>query len=300
MPPERIYVHPDEQVELLRGERGKEREGGREKLREKEGGRIKECEEKKEKEKEGGRRGGRAGGYEDTDGKEEAETGVVGAVGGSPLEPAFGRTSTTAMNPPKPISSSGSLRLQHQDQNRHQDQHFPAPVESSIPSSSTPVVEREWVLPTSLREKWSLRRFAEVFDAIGAVPPSSPPLSPPLPQSSSSSTTISARLSSTSTSAQLPSASASEHSERKQQDGGAEDGERERDKVGEGNGNTGEKDQGAAREGEESEGEKKAPSGKKNEKRKYGGKRVLMAIVGTDSTVVYYIVHEGVVKPRQN
>lgn len=31
-----------------------------------------------------------------------------------------------------------------------------------------------------------------------------------------------------------------------------------------------------------------------------GGKRVLLGIAGDDSTVVYYLVHEGVVKPRQN
>jgi tRNA-splicing endonuclease subunit Sen15, fungi type len=29
-------------------------------------------------------------------------------------------------------------------------------------------------------------------------------------------------------------------------------------------------------------------------------KRVVMAILDDDSTVVYYIVHDGVVKPRQN
>ncbi|KAK8211522.1 hypothetical protein M8818_003175 [Zalaria obscura] len=31
--------------------------------------------------------------------------------------------------------------------------------------------EREWVLPSHLREKWTLRRFGEVFDHIGIVPP---------------------------------------------------------------------------------------------------------------------------------
>ncbi|KAH0535965.1 hypothetical protein FGG08_007139 [Glutinoglossum americanum] len=31
-----------------------------------------------------------------------------------------------------------------------------------------------------------------------------------------------------------------------------------------------------------------------------GPKRVLLATAGTDSTVVYYILHEGIVKPRQN
>ena len=29
-------------------------------------------------------------------------------------------------------------------------------------------------------------------------------------------------------------------------------------------------------------------------------KRVLLAILGDDSTIVYYIVHDGIVKPRQN
>ena len=30
--------------------------------------------------------------------------------------------------------------------------------------------EREWVLPSHLREKWSLKRFGEVFDDISMVP----------------------------------------------------------------------------------------------------------------------------------
>jgi len=71
--------------------------------------------------------------------------------------------------------------------------------------------EREWILPTRLSEKWTLRRLAEVFDAIGMVPP------------------------------------------------------------------------------EEDE---------KNAWRTT--KRVVMATADTDSTVVYYIVHDGVVKPRPN
>lgn len=86
--------------------------------------------------------------------------------------------------------------------------------------------QREWVLPTHLREKWSLRKFAEVFDAIGDLPP-----------------------------------------EPDEEGNGAGGGIDER------NGKT--------------------------EKRK-GGKRVLLATVDTDSTIVYYIVHEGIVKPRQN
>ncbi|PVI01979.1 hypothetical protein DM02DRAFT_495088, partial [Periconia macrospinosa] len=33
--------------------------------------------------------------------------------------------------------------------------------------------EREWILPTRLSEKWTLRRLAEVFDAVTLVPPRS-------------------------------------------------------------------------------------------------------------------------------
>lgn len=78
-------------------------------------------------------------------------------------------------------------------------------------------VQREWVLPTHLREKWSLRQFAEVFDAIGEVPPS-----------------------------------------------------------------------------DEQEAEKFFWKGRNR------GKRLLMAVVNDDSTIVYYIIHDGIVKPRQN
>ncbi|KAL9120994.1 MAG: hypothetical protein Q9187_002447 [Circinaria calcarea] len=80
--------------------------------------------------------------------------------------------------------------------------------------------EREWVLPTHLKEKWCLRRFAEVFDAVGETPP---------------------------------------------------DGEQDEN----------------GREGAAVE-------------KRRGGKRVLLATVSDDSTVVYYIVHDGIVKPRQN
>ena len=90
---------------------------------------------------------------------------------------------------------------------------------------------REWVLPTHLREKWSLRRFAEVFDAIGAEPP-------------------------------------------------AHDG-------------LGDEDE---KKGADDEG--KAESAESGSKETL--KRVLLATVDDDSTIVYYIVHDGVVKPRQN
>lgn len=75
-----------------------------------------------------------------------------------------------------------------------------------------PAPEREWVLPSALREEWSLRRLAEVFDAIGSTPP-----------------------------------------------------------------------------GDE---------GTRNPWRTT--KRVVLATLDDDSTVAYYIVHDGIVKPRQN
>ncbi|KAM0719785.1 hypothetical protein Q7P37_003919 [Cladosporium fusiforme] len=87
--------------------------------------------------------------------------------------------------------------------------------------------EREWVLPSHLREKWSLKRFGEVFDDITMVPAAG----------------------------------------------------------------TGEllfeNDHEDANEAEED-----------NEWRKT--KRLLLATLDDDSTVVYYIVHDGIVKPRQN
>jgi tRNA-splicing endonuclease subunit Sen15 len=79
--------------------------------------------------------------------------------------------------------------------------------------------EREWILPTRLNEKWSLRRLAEVFDAIDFVPPA--------PGDASSSQSVPNNPWRTT-------------------------------------------------------------------------KRVLLGTVDSDSTVVYYIVHDGVVKPRQN
>ncbi|KAJ9630820.1 hypothetical protein H2203_001345 [Taxawa tesnikishii (nom. ined.)] len=80
--------------------------------------------------------------------------------------------------------------------------------------------EREWVLPSHLREKWSLARFGEIFDGIGMVPP------------------------------------------------------------------------------EDAQEDDSTQSAEKDEWRTT--KRVLLATLDDDSTVVYYIVHDGIVKPRQN
>jgi tRNA-splicing endonuclease subunit Sen15 len=80
--------------------------------------------------------------------------------------------------------------------------------------------EREWVLPSHLQEKWSLKSFAEVFDMLDVVPPG--------------------------------------------------DGDEEDDVVG------------------------WQWRGKNRQK------RLLLATLTDDSTVVYYIMHDGTVKPRQN
>lgn len=91
-------------------------------------------------------------------------------------------------------------------------------------------VEREWVLPTNLKEKWSLKKFAEIFDAIGEQPP---------------------RI---------------------------------------------EKENGTSA----NEDTEEAVTEQIKSKKRRGGKRLLLATASDDSTVVYYIVHDGIVKPRQN
>lgn len=102
------------------------------------------------------------------------------------------------------------------------------------------VREREWVLPSHIREKWSLRRFAGCFDGVGEVP---------------------------------------EGGERVGEIGA--DGIEKRD------------ERGAASGGTEATEDQR-------ENTRRGGKRMLLATVCDDSTVVYYIVHDGIVKPRQN
>lgn len=86
---------------------------------------------------------------------------------------------------------------------------------------------REWVLPSHLREKWTLRRFGEAFDAIQKTPSDA--------------------------------------------------------------------------EGEVLFDVQPAEGGESGSKwRESLPKRLLLATLDDDSTVVYYIVHDGIVKPRQN
>lgn len=86
--------------------------------------------------------------------------------------------------------------------------------------------EHEWVLPTHLAEKWSLAKFAAVFDGITTVPPLSAIEEDTLPL--------------------------------------------EEELV-----------------GQQWRGDNRQ-------------KRILLATLHPDSTVVYYIMHDGLVKPRQN
>ncbi|KAL9058009.1 MAG: hypothetical protein Q9162_002001 [Coniocarpon cinnabarinum] len=101
----------------------------------------------------------------------------------------------------------------------HPDKQI-ALIKAGIEEKDAPK-RREWVLPTHLSEKWSLKRFGEVFDAIETVP-------------------------------------------------GPEEGNSDAPQQA-----TGDTDQQEL-------------------------KRVLLATVDEDSTVTYYIVHDGIVKPRQN
>lgn len=88
--------------------------------------------------------------------------------------------------------------------------------------------QREWVLPSHLREKWTLRKFGETFDTIGTVP--------------------------------------------------------------------------KGKDGQELFPDESAAPNRTdaNAWREKLPKRLLLATLDDDSTVVYYIVHDGIVKPRQN
>ena len=101
--------------------------------------------------------------------------------------------------------------------------------------------EREWVLPSQLREKWSLKRFGEVFDAIPAIP--------------------------------------------LEQDGEVAFKSQHHDTV---------------MDTVETEADESVKSASPNEWRTMQPKRLLLATLDDDSTIVYYIVHDGIVKPRQN
>nr|POE88196.1 putative trna-splicing endonuclease subunit tsp-1 [Quercus suber] len=102
--------------------------------------------------------------------------------------------------------------------------------------------EREWVLPSQLREKWTLRHFGEAFAALDWEP------------------------------------------------SGCE-GEVLFEQA---------DDETTEQRGESGEGVADAATTGQNPWRMKMPKRLLLATLDDDSTVVYYIVHDGLVKPRQN
>jgi len=123
--------------------------------------------------------------------------------------------------------------------------------------------EREWVCPTHLREKWSLRRFAEVFEGVDLVPPE-------------------------------VDEDEEDDNEDEESDGFSASDITRQTVDGNGNGVDAVSTSWTkvGRRGHERADEVR------NEWRTM--KRVLLATVDDDSTVVYYIVHDGIVKPRQN
>ena len=106
--------------------------------------------------------------------------------------------------------------------------------------------EREWILPTRLREKWSLRKFAEIFDAVTEEPIADGEGVESIGEAEQPSHTVSA--------------------EKQSADLAGPRQDSQNAKV----------------------------------RRARVAKRVLLATVADDSTVAYYIVHDGIVKPRQN
>lgn len=140
--------------------------------------------------------------------------------------PSIGSTSSARINLlPRPMVSGIPPRRIY----IHPDEQIEL-IKACVKDEDVPS-EREWVLPSHLREKWSLRRFADVFDQIEVVPPG-------LAEDDDA------------TSRNTP---ALDHADL---------------------------------------------SKEVNKWRNI--KRLLLATVDDDSTVVYYVVHDGIVKPRQN
>jgi len=176
---------------------------------------------------------------------------------------------------PLALQVAHNLRFQHNwtDVRLHYDRTLPRPLISGMPPKrlylhpdeqiellqrqsaagkyGLPQLEseREWVLPSHLRETWTLRRLAEIFDKISTVPPDNLGFDPfqdvrendALPSTMSSQQGISDELV-------------------------------------------------AAHQ----------PDSEPNSWRLTQPKRMVLATLDDDSTVVYYIVHDGIVKPRQN
>ena len=129
--------------------------------------------------------------------------------------------------------------------------------------------EREWVLPSHIRETWSPRRFANVFDILPMVPSGGPAAGDVLFGKSETKHTPDAE--------QRYSAESSSSSSSSR-----------------------ERLPGVAFLTSSVPNAGRMTGGEPNEWRMAQPKRVLLATLDDDSTVVYYIVHDGIVKPRQN
>ncbi|KAK0829039.1 hypothetical protein LTR73_004673 [Friedmanniomyces endolithicus] len=128
--------------------------------------------------------------------------------------------------------------------------------------------EREWVVASQLQESWTLRRFAEMFDALSTVPEEKE--GGALFFASSSDVNGNGTASRSASLWRNP------------------------DALGAVNG-------ASARNGEsKAVVNGLATAAKRNRWRTGQPKRLLLATLDDDSTVVYYIVHDGLVKPRQN
>ncbi|KAI9846079.1 MAG: hypothetical protein M1837_004335 [Sclerophora amabilis] len=194
IPPRRLYIHPDEQVELLLAKEKKKKQ--RQQLQQ----------------------------QQNLGSRDESATATAGA-------------------------GDQSSRVQQVDEDETEDED-----ERSE--------RREWVLPTHIHEKWSLRKFAEVFDAID-----SQPTAPPHAPSPAAQDTVDEGRDLQTSSVNGASPTRGDESRKRAP---------------------------RPREGEEEEHNLSADSSGR------GLKRVLLATVNDDSTIVYYIVHDGLVKPRQN
>jgi tRNA-splicing endonuclease subunit Sen15, fungi type len=126
--------------------------------------------------------------------------------------------------------------------------------------------EREWVCPSQLRESWTLRRFAEVFDALSSVPPDKEGGPLYFEAESWSRRGITTPLRGSSELRRESSTSSNQSDSRPP----------------------------ALTSDSSSAAESPSPW------RTSQPKRMVLATLDDDSTVVYYIVHDGLVKPRQN
>ena len=130
--------------------------------------------------------------------------------------------------------------------------------------------EREWVLASQLREMWSLRRFADVFDALSTVPPAK------------GGNMVKFDIG-------APSLSGFDGQDMKDQPSAYNIEPAEPWSFG----------TPTLTEDENAQADQ-LMNNLDNPWRTGQPKRLVLATLDDDSTVVYYIIHDGIVKPRQN